>query len=716
MTSSVVQISLPAIATESARGSHLPIESNQMPLRRILAVGACVTFATHLGAPSTGARQSLRETAEPATALADVVLPAFANGSVSVREPASQLSVRFTLRDAQGVAIDMGGGGVARYERAFRGNDLIHRVSTTGTEDFVLFATRPSLPNREELVYDVDVSHVAGVRLVARTLELVDEGGAPRLRVPQPYVVDAFGVRHDGDLALNGCAHDESPAPPWDRAVTRPGASQCELRVSWASDLAYPLMVDPAWTSTGSMIVPRQGHTATLFTGNKAGLVYIAGGTVAGGAATATAELYDPKTGTFAATNAMPVARRFHTAILINGGGVLIIGGVGDAGALATAHVYSPVFKSYGPEQALTTARSSAAAVVLPSNKILIVGGADADGNALASAELYEPTTGLFTPTTSPMNATRSAPTVSLLASGKVLVVGGSGGAPLGAEVFDPASGTFAPTGSLARVSGAAVGHTATVLPSGKVLVTGGELGVTSADLYDPASGTFTATGPMATARSLHGASLLASGKVLLTGGIASMTDTATTEIYDPATGTFTPAATMSQARSSHAATTLLSGQVFVTGGVSAGVETAKSELLFDGIGGPCATGDVCPSGVCSDGICCAHACGSCMTCEKTTGRCVAVTGRDHDSCTGTRTCGVGGECKLKRSQPCSADDECAGFVCADGFCCAGRCDGVCESCGLPGKEGTCSLSPAGSAPRAGSSCAPYVCSGKGLG
>ena len=177
-----------------------------MRLRRILAVAACVTFATHLGAPTTGARQSVRETAEPATALADVVLPTYANGSVSVRDAASRLSVRFTLRDAQGVAIDMGGGGVARYERAFRGNDLLHRVRATGTEDFVLFATKPNLPHREELVYDVDVSHVAGLRLVARTLELVDEGGAPRLRVPPPYVVDAFGVRHDADLALNGCA------------------------------------------------------------------------------------------------------------------------------------------------------------------------------------------------------------------------------------------------------------------------------------------------------------------------------------------------------------------------------------------------------------------------------------------------------------------------------------------------------------------------------
>jgi hypothetical protein len=37
----------------------------------------------------------------------------------------------------------------------------------------------------------VEVSRVAGLRLVSNVLEFLDEGGAPRLRIAPPFVVDA---------------------------------------------------------------------------------------------------------------------------------------------------------------------------------------------------------------------------------------------------------------------------------------------------------------------------------------------------------------------------------------------------------------------------------------------------------------------------------------------------------------------------------------------
>src|SRR5450432_2269941 len=64
--------------------------------------------------------------------------------------------------------------------------------------------------------------------------------------------------------------------------------------------------------------------------------------------------------------------------------------------------------------------------------------------------------------------------TSTLLPNGKVLVAGGfdsSGNYLASAELYDPASGTWTPTGSLA---GARDFHTATLLPNGKVLVAGG--------------------------------------------------------------------------------------------------------------------------------------------------------------------------------------------------------------------------------------------------
>src|SRR5438094_438277 len=81
---------------------------------------------------------------------------------------------------------------VALYAGALQGADLVHRPNAEGTEDFVVFDERPA---REELDYTVDVSRVAGLRLVANTLEFLDEAATPRLRVAPPYVLEAGGRR-----------------------------------------------------------------------------------------------------------------------------------------------------------------------------------------------------------------------------------------------------------------------------------------------------------------------------------------------------------------------------------------------------------------------------------------------------------------------------------------------------------------------------------------
>jgi hypothetical protein len=157
----------------------------------------------------------------------------------------------------------------------------------------------------------------------------------------------------------------------------------------------------------------------------------------------------------------------------------------------------------------MLTAREGHTATLLPNKKVLIVGGASqflpTGQVALSSAELFDPSTGNFSATGS-MDFQRSAHTATLLPDGRVLIAGGySGdlsqpfsGTALTAELYDPSTGTFTPSGQMAVPR---YGHSATLLNSGKVLIAGGEVvgGYTqsTAELYDPVTGLFTLTGSM---------------------------------------------------------------------------------------------------------------------------------------------------------------------------------------------------------------------------
>lgn len=332
--------------------------------------------------------------------------------------------------------------------------------------------------------------------------------------------------------------------------------------------------------ATGSMAAPRAAATATLLNNGK---VLVAGGTDANGAPLASAELYDPTARTFSATGSMAAARAHFAAALLPGGKVLVTGGLDASGnPLATAELYDPTAGTFSATKSeMTIKRASHTATLLNTGKVLVAGWDN------AFTELFDPSTETFTATGS-MMAARVSHTATLLNSGKVLVTGGIGGVGgaatvlAEAELYDPATGSFSRT--LGNMATARQWHTASLLADGKVLVIGGMVdnagkATATAELFDPTTQMFTSTtGSMASARGFQTATVLKDGTVLVAGGDDGTGPLATAEVYDPAAGTFSPTGSMGAARESHTATLLNDGTVLVTGGTN-GSALSTAEL-----------------------------------------------------------------------------------------------------------------------------------------
>jgi WD40 repeat protein len=304
--------------------------------------------------------------------------------------------------------------------------------------------------------------------------------------------------------------------------------------------------------------------------------------------------------GTFSATgNNMGSARFVHTATLLPSGKVLIAGGSADGGAtsLNSADLFDPGTGMFTPTSNMGTARLFHVAVRLPNGKVLVAGGRNG-GTVLNSSELYDPTTGMWAPTGN-LNTGRYQAEAVLLPNGKVLVAGGYNfGNLTSAELYDPATGMWTATGSMAADR---LAFGMTLLPNGKVLISaGGRVsGLTNlAELFDPAAnggiGAFSATNPLNAIRADHTATLLPNGKVLIAGGNDNAgTTLASAELYDPATGAWSLTGSMNSVRRSHAATLLPSGKVLITGGQGAGAALASAELYDPATGTFTSTGSL---------------------------------------------------------------------------------------------------------------------------
>lgn len=336
------------------------------------------------------------------------------------------------------------------------------------------------------------------------------------------------------------------------------------------------------WLTNSAMQSGRYLHTSTLLSNGK---ILIVGGYTnydLGFQATASVEIYDPATGTWANTSPLELPRGHHTATMLPNGKVLVVGrgNINSPLILPTATIFDPISETWTNTGPMNFPRSGHTATLLPNGKVLVAGGAF----AFTSAELYNPTNGTWT-ITGDLNTQHQSHTTTLLADGQVLLVGGADGSGFSisaVEMYNPSTGVWTATNSL-QISRS--GHTATLLPNGQVLVVGGagtNLTTKEVELFDPATGGWTITNAMNFTHGRHTATLLPNGKLLVVGGsgISSIA-----ECFDPATGTWAPAGALASStnRSGHTATLLAHGRVLIAGGLgSSWADWLSSTEIYD--------------------------------------------------------------------------------------------------------------------------------------
>lgn len=281
----------------------------------------------------------------------------------------------------------------------------------------------------------------------------------------------------------------------------------------------------------------------------------------------------------------------------------LMAGGLPAAGELGTSEFSAREFSAGGWSTVgeLPSPRKwpsdGEAAVRLEDGTVLAAGGTVPRETSTAESLLFDPVAKTWTPT-GELRSARRAHTLTKLADGRVLAVGGMPGR-LGlpfrfldsAEVYDPAKRRWSSTGPLKEARSL---HSATLLDDGRVLVAGGmgypRPGVMrtlrSAELFDPETETWTGARPMTEARLGHPAVKLPDGRVLMVGGDTTIDvyrriGQAFCELYDPVAENWAPTGSMRVPRRGHQAVLLADGAVFTVGGNGPQLRTERGYVAF---------------------------------------------------------------------------------------------------------------------------------------
>ena len=300
-------------------------------------------------------------------------------------------------------------------------------------------------------------------------------------------------------LVVGGCQTSASPSPSAAATSSPAGPSATAGSVPSSSAAAATPGSSGAgvpanwhWVDAGGSTIGGAPEGVQLGDGRVLILSSAAGDTPA-----TTADLWDPTTNAWQATEGLNKSRTQYVAVPLADGRALVTAGQNeDQQSFSSTYLFDPATETWTKSGLLGTARSSPSGVTLQDGRVLVAGGyfnnggpafvpghgavlaafhpdadlADVDippfAVAMATAEIFDPGTGAWSPT-GPMTYARQGAAAVRLVDGRVLVFGSGGGAGSGvtvddrghasAEIYDPASRRFSLAGTLPPIDRAAL-------------------------------------------------------------------------------------------------------------------------------------------------------------------------------------------------------------------------------------------------------------------
>jgi len=453
------------------------------------------------------------------------------------------------------------------YRDAFTGCDVKYRSSMYKTEEFIVVKDSSALDANGIATWSWDIqTQYEGRRLKPRltqmhTIELADEQDVPRLRIEAPFGKDSTGAPILAEKHLQ----------------FKVDGSRLTLLLD-TNTLQLPLEIDPSWSSTGNLVVPRVGHTAEkLANGN----IIVIGGLSTNSYLTS-CEIFDFTSNTWSATGALNTARSNHASIKLNDGRILLTGGFTNGTPTLTCEIFDPGTNTWTTTSSLTVARGNHTLSLLSNGRVMAVGGDTNTSPYISSAEIFDPVTPGWT-STGALSTARSYHAAVTLQNGTIIIIGGqtTGNTPLASvELYNEGMGTWNATGSMNFPRALLK---CGVLNDGSVLAVGGIFGSSTPlyEIYNLTTAQWTATGATFSVKQRHSATLLANGSILTVGGATnSDPKSMSCEVFNQDSGTGNNTAPLNIARLMHTATLLSNNKVLVASGSIFSNETSSCELF----------------------------------------------------------------------------------------------------------------------------------------